>query len=301
MSIQRSPPGTKLRASSTVPYGSDSALNKTSSEGSAECCHNITKRQKRNFSDCLGGGDQCLSELKSMLLDFKVQQQQQFESLNSKINVLVTQNQDIRQSIDFLSGQYDDLILKLNHIEKENNDYKDRVNRLERRLEFLERSSRSATIELRNLPKQLNENKQTIIDLVKKVGTTLCPDKPLVETDIKEIYRTKTDAIIVDFNSTMRKDTVLTSFKQFNKLRRSNKEPQLNTDHLKVPGPTKPIFISEVLTSKAGRLYYTARQMVKNKKIAYAWTSFGKVYVKKEEGQSPIRIEDEVELQRLDL
>lgn len=64
----------------------------------------------------------------------------------------------------------------------------------------------------------------------------------------------------------MRKEAVLSTIKQFNKLQRSNKEPKSNTNHLKVPGLNQAIYISEVL-------------MMKNKKITHdiVWESIREV------------------------
>lgn len=305
MSVQRSPPGTNSKrtpAKEMAPlmYGSDSALN-TACETHADSFLNITKRQKRSFNEFSDNSDQYITEIKNMITELKMQQEDKFESLRSSLNALVTQDQEFRKSVAFMSKQYDDMLSKINGLEKENSEYKKQVKILEGRLEILERNSRNSIIEVRNVPKQPNENKQTMINIVKSVGTILCPETPIIDLEVKEIYRSKSDSLVVDFINTNRKEFVLAAYKQYNKSRRANKEPQLNTEHLNLPGAMKPIFISEVLTSKAGRLYFFARQLVKNKKIAYTWTSFGKVYVKKEEGQAPIRIEDEAELHKISL
>lgn len=61
----------------------------------------------------------------------------------------------------------------------------------------------------------------------------------------------------------------------------------------------RKVFISEQLTMKGRRLFYAARMNVKSKKLAAAWTSFGKVYVRKEEGSTPVRINEESDLDKL--
>lgn len=302
MSVQRSPPGTNTKSTpakemAPLMYGSDSALN-TTSETHADSFLNITKRQKRSFREFSDNSDQYITEIKSMISELKTQQEEKFESLRSSVNALITQDQEFRKSVAFMSKQYDDMISKINGLEKENSEYKKQVKTLEGRLEILERNSRSSTIEVRNVPKQPNENKQSMINIVKSVGIILCPETPIIDLEVKEIYRSKSESLVIDFINTNRKESVLAAYKKYNKSRRANKEPQLHAQHLNMPGATKPIFISEVLTSKAGRLHFLARQLVKNKKLAYTWTSFGKVYVKKEDGQAPIRIEDETELNK---
>lgn len=78
-----------------------------------------------------------------------------------------------------------------------------------------------------------------------------------------------------------------------NKNRRINKQTLMNTEHLKIEGPPKPFFVSEVLTSKNKKLFFDARNHVKNKKLHAAWTSFGKIYVKRHEGSDPVQVLDE--------
>lgn len=302
MSVQRSPPEAKPTSPPPLMYGSDSALNITTSESPAACFLNVTQRQKRYINKSPDNSDHYMSEIKNMISELKIQQDEKFESLRSSINDLVNQNQEYRKSVAFMSKQYDEMLIKVNGLEKENSDNKKHINTLESRLEILERNSRSATIEIRNVPKQTNESKHNMINIIKTVGKTLSLETPIIDLEVKEIYRSKSEALIVDFSNINRKESILTAYKLFNKSRRLSKEPQFNTQNLNILGKaSQPVFISEVLTSKAGRLHFIARQLVKSKKIAHTWTSYGKVYVKKEEGQVPIRIEEEADLHKLTL
>ena len=152
---------------------------------------------------------------------------------------------------------------------------------LENGLEQIERSERSSTIEIRNLPKQESENKRILIDIIQQLGSTLDLETPIHQFEIRDIFRPKSEVVVVDFTTTQRKESLITKYKKYNKSRRENKEPQLKSDHFKLPGLPCTIYISEYLTNKTQRLFYLARENVKNKKFIATWTSFGKVYIKK--------------------
>lgn len=170
---------------------------------------------------------------------------------------------------------------------------------LESKLDFLEKQSRCSSIEIRNLPKQNSESKQSLSNLVQNLGLSLGLETPIQASEIRDVSRSKSNAVIVNFTTTYIKEDVLSKFIAENKACRINKEPPINSQHLKLPGPQRTNFISELLNSKAKRLFYMARQYVKDKKVTAAWTSFGKVYVKKEEGSVPTRIDEEMDIIKL--
>lgn len=156
-------------------------------------------------------------------------------------------------------------------------------------MEFLEKQARSATIEIRNIPKQDQENKQTLINIVKAISASLSMGPPLKRqkleiytAEVRDLYRSMSDSTVVDFICTARKEDVVSGYRKLIKTRRENKEPQLNTTHLKIPGTPRTIYISDFLASEARHLYYLAREGVKNKKLIATWTSYGKIYAKKE-------------------
>lgn len=300
MSVQRSPPSDpKLKAPTVSHHASDSALNITAREDTDDNFCNVTKRHKRSFNEYTEIPEQYMTEIKKMIAEMKAEQMQKLETLNSTINSLVKQNEKLQTSVDFMSSKYDDLLNKIDNLQRQNNDYKKSVTSLEKRIEILERNARSCTIEIRNIPKSSSENKKSMINVIKTVGEALCPDTPIQDFEIKEIYRSKSDALVIDFNNSARKESIVSAYRKHNKSKRLNQEPGFSTQNIKLAGTPKQIFISESLTSKAGRLHFVARQLVKKKKLTATWTSFGKVYVKKEEGQMPICIEEEDQLHKI--
>ncbi|CAG5059985.1 unnamed protein product [Parnassius apollo] len=305
MSTQRTPPGSRQQLNiqnSTMHYNSDSALNTSSNPDLDDNNYiKITKSLKRTLGDLPFQPLSSISEIKVMFAELKTQQDQKFELLNTALMTIVTQNQEIQKSVATLTHQHQDLLAKINHLELENNEYKQQILTLETKLDLLEKCTRGNSIELRNLPVQTNENKTVLNDIIHKLGLTLGLNTPIQDSEIRNIFRTKTDAIIVDFNSILRKETFLFNYKMYNKSKRQNGETVLNSEHINLPGTPRSIYISEYLTTKLRRVFYIARESVKNKKLFAAWTDYGKIYVKKEEGTKPIRVDNESELYKLTL
>jgi hypothetical protein len=295
MSVQRSPPSYQAPLSTTPAphYNSDSALN-TSRTGIVEENNyfNVTKRQKRQLEDT---ADQSVSSLSDITTLFNCK----FDHLNNTLLAIMAQNQSIQTTVQNISLKQEELLTKVNELELENTIFKKRVAVLEKTIDTLEKKCISTSLEIRNLPKQKDESKETLIAIVKEMTSTLGITKPIEETEIREIYRTKPETIIVDFTTSLRKEHIIRHYKSFNKRKRDSKETTLNSGDLHLPGSPQAIFVSEYLTSKARRLFFLARESVKDKKLAATWTSFGKIYIKKHEDTPPVRINNEEELHRV--
>lgn len=237
-----------------------------------------------------------MSEIKSMFIELQEQQDKKFIILNNALSIIITQNQEIRQSVEVISTQHEELLGRVNNLELENTSYKKRITSLESKIDQLEKVNCSTSIAVRNVPIQDNENKTTLTKIVQDIAIALSIKTPILEPEIRDIYRTKSQAILVHFNTTQRKETLLSCYKTFNKASRETKGQQFDTKLLNLPGTPHTIFISECLSTKAGKIFFAARDLVKNKKAVAAWTSYGKVYVKKEEGAAPVHIADESDL-----
>ncbi|KAL0830980.1 hypothetical protein ABMA28_001868 [Loxostege sticticalis] len=299
MSVQRSPPGPLSLLSpaktNTIHYNSDSALNMATTSAQDENYFNITKRHKRCFDDSVDLAATSNREV----LELQSLSDSRFEILNSSLLTIMAQNQAIQKSIESMSIKHEQLLLKVNTLEKENCEQRTRMLALENKIDMLERSNRSTSLEIRNLPKQKVENKGILRSIIKSLSSALDTDKPIEESEIRDVYRNQSETIVVDFTTTSRKEDLISNYRNFNKTKRQNKERLFNSEHLKLPGTPHPIFISESLTSKARHLFYLARGNVKAKNLVSAWTSFGKVYVRKEEDSPPVRINEEGELLKL--
>ena len=304
--VQRTPPQGNESLLNKAPectpshYASDSDLNMTSTGTVKE--DNIlfiTKRAKHRLVESPGCSDALLGEFKRMFDELHSHQETKFTILNTSINGLNEQNTDIQKSVDLMASQYNTLVSRMDDLEKDNQAYKSQIKTLESKIEFLETGNRSTTIELRNIPKNIPESRESLCTMVQSICSTVKSEPQLQELEVKDIFRTKSNTIVVNFTTITRKENVIRKYKEYNKLKRFAKLPLLNSLDLKIPGPTKPVFLLESLTSKASHLHFLAREMVKQRKISATWTSYGKVYVRKEEGQPSKRINDESDLKNL--
>lgn len=296
MSVQRTPPGALLLPNTSKTgmehYNSDSALNTANNTHAEDLYFNITKRHKRTFDDIEAHSSTNISEIKALF-------ENKFEILNNTLLTLLKQNQDIQNVVTTMSKKHDELLTKINVLEQENNALKNQMTTLKMKVETLEKHKQSSSLEIRNLPKQKDETKEVLTQIMKDISSTLGLKNSISETEIKNIFRTKSETIVVDFTTAHRKELLISSYKAFNKNKRQGKKPSLNSEHLKLPGPIHTIYIAESLTEKTRRLYYLAREGVKNKKLLATWTSFGKVYVKKEESGRSILVKEEDDLQSI--
>lgn len=278
------------------------SLNTSAEETNSDFFSNITRRVKRKCN-IVSADSNCntanMDELKELIIKSISKQDAKFESLSSAMTSLLAQNEEIHKSVEFMSQKYDDLVTKLDTLQRENRDYKSQVATLETRIELLERNTKVSAVEIKNIPKSTNEKKDTLQSLVKNVGNVL--EINIQDSDIRDIYRIKTKEgqsgpIIAEFSTVTKKDQLLKAARNYNKV---NKEQPLNTLHLHHPGPSMPIYMAESLTKKAKHLHYLARQFKKDYHYHSCWTSYGKIYLRKQDGAPAIHIATEEDLVKL--
>ncbi|CAF4798504.1 unnamed protein product [Pieris macdunnoughi] len=298
MPLKRTPPSTP-----TPEDLKEARLNapKASFSGSApdlsnEERSNVTMRRKQDESYI----KKFITEIKDMLAKANSQNESKFTSLQSSMREILTQNTEIKDSIAFVSKQYEDMKAKYEKLEKQRNEDRLYIDQLEKKIESLERTSASTKLELRNIPKITGENKDSLCNIASKAADVI--DFPIQKQDIKDIYRTKSKtghgAIIVELGSVILKDGIIEKARKFNKMNSANR---LNTAHLSLEGPAKPFFISECLSPCGKRLNYLARAFAQENGYKFCWTSFGRTYLRQDEGKRHIRIDSEGDLNKLRL
>ncbi|KAJ2945348.1 hypothetical protein O0L34_g148 [Tuta absoluta] len=285
----------------TPPKGSKPDLNKSLSS-SDPLLHNKNSEKdpsrgyKRTFEDVTT--DTILTEISKRFDSFEDKQTAKFDSMNKTLKNILEQNQGIQKCIQFLSDQYDLLTANQEKCELENLALKQRVMTLENKIDLMERNNRASMIELKNIPKIESEKKSDLCEIIQNLGKIV--KQPVQITEIKDIYRIKSktsdDTIVVNFTSTDMKENIIKSTKVFNK---ENKNAKLNSVHLNIPGPSKPIYVAESLTTKGQHLYYLARKLAKTENFDSCWTSYGKIYVKKSANLPSTRINTEEDLAKL--
>lgn len=264
-------------------------------------CSNVTTRTKSAPPrDCEEIGEKVYASTE--LSDFKKEIKDMLSSWMSKQNServeIKSSLKCIESSLSFLSAQYDDLLKKLEGIEKENAKDKEYIVLLENKVEDLQKSQRKCSFELKNVPKLNTETKETLVNMVTSLSKSLKVD--VVPRDIKDVFRTASKGekkpIVVELSSYIQKTNLMKAAKNYNIHNKNNK---LATTNLGLKCNETPIYLSEHLTQKGNRLFYLARELIKAKNFKFCWTNLGNVYIRKDENSPFIKIINESQVQRM--
>ncbi|CAB3260126.1 unnamed protein product [Arctia plantaginis] len=189
MPINRSPPltaTTKLSLTTPVlaPLQHSSSVPNIASEDREkrpECdIPNITQRNKRKCLDLdldTQHDNQIsvfMSEMKTMFLEFKEQQDKKIEKIYTSIEEIKAQNVTIQSTVTFLSQNYDALQDRINQLETQLVTEREtnllHLQKLEDNLEKMERGARSTCVEIRNIPVKPQESKESLAAMVTRIG-----------------------------------------------------------------------------------------------------------------------------------
>lgn len=254
-------------------------LREASSSRSSLASSNKRKRDELTKSDIL-----------ELFASFRADQDVKFEAILSSIY-------EVKVSMDFMSQKYDEVLKRVDLLEKEKIAQDSQILLLENKIDTLERLSRGTSIELRNIPQAPKEAREDIKNLVIKTAEQL--SITLDSSEIRDVYRVNlktSKPIIAEFTTVSMRDRFVGSYKKFNREHQTNK---FSTTNLSITGPSNPVYISENLTQRDRKLYYLAREFTKSNDYSFCWTSFGRIFVRRSEGSPPIRISCEGDLDNL--
>lgn len=292
MSLKRTPP--KSRSPSQAEDMSGSLHELCSTESQEKMNITFRKKQPKGAS----AASDVMSEMKSLFEVLASSQESKLNQLHSVILEIKAQNEQLTSSMDFISNKYDEMERNMSLLLNERKADREHIKHLEDKIEYLERYSCSARIEIRNVPGKSGESKEDLCSIAKSVATAV--SVPLETSDVRDIYRvnSKSEAktIVLEFNSILKKENMMNAVKKFNKV---DIEKKLNTEHLKLSGPVKPVYISEMLTVKGRRLRFLANNFAKSHKYKYCWSSYGRIYLRKTDDTPQILIKDEGDLEKL--
>lgn len=263
---------------------------------------NITTRIKRKREDdYLADLSSLKEEMKNMFSALLASQNLEFHKNANTLKEIQKTNENIENSITFLAAQNKEFQEKIKKLEGQIKEDRKYISILEDKIEDIQKDRRKANLEIKNVPRKTSEAKDDLIDMVISLSNTIgCQ---MAKSDIKDIYRIRgkkddiqNTPIIVETASTLLKTDVLKMCKAFNTKHKS----KLCAKHLGIRlFEDTPIFVSEQLTAIASRLYFLARDLVKSQSYKFCWTSYGKVYVRKDENSRIILIKSESQIQQL--
>lgn len=304
MPINRSPPPQSpapQKSVATLPVSNEQALGTPHSSSepnlnlkidtpTSDISPNITFRNTRRKR--IDGSDEnkltlFMTEMKEMFSEFKQQQDEKYEKLFSVVN-------DIRDSVEFLSKQHEDLKSQMKILETEREGNLNYIRDLENKLENMEQSARSTCVEIRNVSCSKSETKSSLLNTITETGKLL--NLAIQPRDVKDVFRIKAKdpavkPIIVDFTTVLLKEDFLSKFR--NHIKNNYK---LTTEHLKISGPARRIYVSENLSAKNKRLFFLARDAAKSNQFEFCWVSHGRIYVREKSGSPHMQVKNEMDL-----
>lgn len=268
---------------------------------------NTSKRSKRPPSESSPTNDleNFKEEIRAMLTKWNADQEANLKNLTTKITMelaeLKLQNEklqnirlEIEESASLMNEKYEEIKTKMTKLECERSEQRKHIDNLEKQIQDLQEHRRSAVIELRNIPPREQENcndlVKTVVDVCKPLQITVEP------TQIRDIYRVQgkqgpSKQIVAEFHSVMMKNNILHAARNFNKGKPATEK--LNSGHIGSIGERVPIYIADRLPARSRQLFYEARKFAKSQEYQYCWSADGKIFLRKKEGEKPIRIQSE--------
>lgn len=230
-----------------------------------------------------------------------------YHKLESSLRSMIVDNkEEILNSLNFLSNQYDDmqaLIMSykkdISDLKRENSELKTTVADLSSRVSLLENHTRECNVEVTCIPETRNECiTSTIIQLSNAVSYSLQENDIVTCKRVAKINPSdqRPRAVIVKLRTTDQRDNLLAAVTSFNK---TNPQDKLSTKHIGVSGSPSPIYISEHMSPAMKHLHAQTRRVAKDKSYKFVWVRNGRIRVRKDENSRPILILRAIDLEKL--
>lgn len=256
-------PGKRQALNSPPNISNDQPITKNEMQ---EIIENVMMDMQKKFRDSIG--DILTKELKPLKEEI-CEMKESMNFINHKYETIIQDNGDTRD--------------KLRQLQEENGSMQSKIDDLTSRVNQLEQNSRMTNIEIQCMPEKKDENLlNLVIELGKTINCNISEDNLAHYTRIAKLKKdsVRPRSIIVQFNSSKKRDQYLAAAIKYNKL---NPNDKLNSSHAGLPGPKSPIFICEHLSATNKALHAAARQAAKDKGYKYVWVRSGRVYMRKTE------------------
>lgn len=223
------------------------------------------------------------------------------ESINAmlvnELRVVKQELNDLKQSMCFISNQYEDILNDLKstsetvkHLESKNNEMQLTIDSMKDRMNQLEQRARICNLEIQCVPENKNENLLKTVTLLASVIDCNISEENIIKcTRVAKLNpdSPRPRSVVVQFNSPRIRDTFLASSIKFNK---SNSANRLNSTHIGASGHKQPIYIMEHLTPAGKALHAATRVRAKENGYKHVWIRNGKIFVRKSDNASLILI-----------
>lgn len=241
-------------------------------------------------------------ELDSKLNDISDKQSTLISKLTTDISELKLQTSNIQASNDkistsmqFINKQYEEIKAGVNNLQKERQEQRKCLEKLERKVQDLQLKSRSSSIEIRNIPIKDKESFVDLTNTICKIGQTIGTN--ISADDIRDAYRLpgkpgSSRPVFAEFHTVQMKLNTLSSVRNFNNNKNAI-EDKLNTELLGIPGKRQAVYVADYLPASSKKLFYLCREFAKQNGFNYCWSSNGNIYLRKAQGDKQILVSSE--------
>lgn len=206
-------------------------------------------------------------------------------------------NSDIITKVEAMSVSQEKMSARIDKMENERQKLINHVQQIETQFRDLQLCSRSAAVEIRNVPYNENETSDDIYTYITKTGVLVGINTQ--SSDIRDAYRLpakpgKPKTIVAEFSNVAHKINFLSAIRKFNEPRA--KGDKLNSSMLDIEGKSCPIYVSEYIPGSGRKLFFQCRDFAKANNFRFCWTANNKIFIRKDEQSKTIRVDSEATL-----
>ncbi|KAJ8704325.1 hypothetical protein PYW08_013049 [Mythimna loreyi] len=242
-------------------------------------------------------------ELKEFQANIKSMLETCLTKQDEKFSLLLSQFDDVKTSIKFISDKYDSLEEKSKDVAYRVKKLEDKISSpeaseqriaaLEAKLEVAEQKSQNCNIEISNLPEKRGEN---LISILENISSLI--KQPLSARDVIAIHRvpqmnpksTKPKNIVVKLSTQILRDNFVAAAR----LRKG-----ITSKELQLSGNPQKIYINEHLTLQKKKLFRQTKETAKQNGYRFVWIKHGVILVRADVPEPAFIIRSEEDLSKI--
>ncbi|XP_052752645.1 uncharacterized protein LOC128201152 [Galleria mellonella] len=283
-----------------IRQGNLGNLNKSSDSEDSQSSY-VTQRKKQSTSLYSHSEDELRRLIKS---EMRASLREELPDLirpmlEKELYPLKERLQDLQNTVQYISNQYEDLNKTISTLSSDYNKMKCQCDNLEstvlsltERINTIDQNLRDSNIEIQGVPESKTENPLSII---KKIAETVSYN--LSDTDVLNCTRVasmnrnskRPRAIIAKLRSTRCRDELYSAIARYNKSHPHNK---LNSSNLGISGNIVPIYVSEHLSPFNKSVHAAARLKAKELAYRFVWVRNGHIFMRKNETSQFIHVKN---------
>lgn len=229
-----------------------------------------------------------LSTSKAKLkMDLSPSKDNKLEEIITSMKFMSDQFDSFNSKIDSVLNEIKTLKAENSKITLENMKLNNEIDSLKIKIDELEQYNLRNCIEIKGIPKTLNENCSDIIQsIAKKVNCNV-----IINSAYRIVTKENNSGILI---------AEINSLEMKNDLLRKIKKIKLNANMVaNAWSPDVKIFCNERLTKFKRLLFAKTRTICKEKQYKYVWTNNAEVLVRKDDGSKIVKIKSEFDINKL--